>query len=190
MPSPTSLYWQYINEKCVALGDPRIPLTRHTGWQMPTTLSIYSGAEPDNYNFAIFDTRPHDFKFIRHQCWYRVDHSGRNKIQKGWISLYVAEERLQAILFNREILKLQPLAVWRYDKAKPIRIKRTELQREKFHPKNKPGVLTTEERLYQQGYYEKFITKYFDDEKFLKVVGAPRGVVQTPEQEVLEYDGL
>jgi hypothetical protein len=93
-------------------------------------------------------------------------------------------------LFNREILKIQPQAVWRYDRAKLIRSKRTELQREKFHPKSKVGFLTTEERLYQQGYYEKLKNKYFDDERFLKVVGQPRGLVLNPEPEVLDYDGF
>jgi len=48
--------------------------------------------------------------------------------------------------------------------------------------------LTTEERLYQQGYYEKFKNKYFDDEKFLQVVGKPRGFVLNPQLEVEDYD--
>jgi len=108
----------------------------------------------------------------------------------GWFSLYVAEERLQSILFNREILKIQPQAVWRYPRAKPIRPKRTQLQRERFHVKKEAGYLTTEERLYQQGYYEKFRTKYFDDEALFKVVGMPRGIVQNPEPEALDCDGF
>jgi hypothetical protein len=188
MPLHNHLYWQYIDNTCPTLADPRMPVTRHIAWQLPTTVTMYSGAEPDNYNFAIFDTRPHDLKFIQHQCWYKVDQLINRKRVQGWMGLYVAEERLQSILFNREILKIQPRAVWRYNKAKLIRTKRTELQREKLHYKKETGYLTTEERLYQQGYYEKFKNKYFDDEKFLRVVGKPRGFVLNPEPEALDYD--
>jgi hypothetical protein len=190
MPTHNSLYWQYIDNNCPPLPDPRITITRYISWQIPTDISLYTGVEPDNYNFCIFDVKPHDFKFIQHQCWYKIDQKIKRKHITGWFSLYIAEERLQTILFNREILKIQPWAVWRYPKARPIRTKRTELQREKFHIKKDTGLLTTEERLYQQGYYENFKNKYFDDEKFLKVVGTPRGCVQSPEPEVLDYDGF
>jgi len=188
MSTHNSLYWQYIKNTDISLPDPRIAVTRHIAWQFPTDLSLYTGAEPDNYNFGIFDDKPYDLKFIQNQCWYKVDQTIKRKRITGWFSLYVAQERLQAILFNREILKIQPQAVWRYPKSKPIRPKRTQLQREKYHHNSKGGVLTTEERLYQQGYYEKFKTKYFDDEKFLQVVGTPRGVVQNPIQDELDYD--
>jgi hypothetical protein len=188
MPLHNHLYWQYIDNTCPTLADPRMPVTRHIAWQLPTTLSLYSGAEPDNYNFAIFDTKPHDFKFIQHQCWYKVNQTIKRQPVQGWMGLYVAEERLQVILFNREILKIQPRAVWRYNKAKLIRTKRTELQREKLHVKKETGLLTTEERLYQMGYYEKLKNKYFDDEHLFKVVGTPRGTVQSPIPEELDYD--
>jgi len=190
MPKHNTQYWQYINDNCPPLPDPRIQVTRHIAWQMPTDLSLYTGVEPDNYNFGIFDSKPYDLKFIQNQCWYKIDQNIKRKRIHGWFSLYVAEERLQSILFNREILKIQPQAVWRYPRAKLIRTKRTELQRERFHVKKETGFLTTEERLYQQGYYEKFRTKYFDDEQFLKVVGRPRGCVQNPEPEVLDSDGF
>lgn len=188
--SVSNIHWQYISENCPNLPDPRIPVIRHMSWQMPTSLSLYAGAEPDNYNLGIFDTRPHDLMFIQHQCWYKIDQVFKRKRVVGWIGLYVAEERLQTILFNREILKLQPPAVWRFDRAKPLRTKRTELQREKFHYKRTDGFLTTEERLYQMGYYEKLKNKYFDDEALFKVVGTPRGIVQNPIQEELDYDGF
>jgi len=190
MPTHNSLYWQYINNDCPALPDPRIQVTRHMAWQIPTDLNLYGGVEPDNYNFGIFDSKPYDLKFIQHQCWYKIDQAFKRKRIIGWISLYVAEERLQSILFNREILKLQPQAVWRYDKAKLIRPKKTQLQRERFHYKRTDGFLSTEERLYQMGYYEKLKTKYFDDEALFKVVGQPRGLVQNPVQDELDYDGF
>tara|TARA_R110002126_G_scaffold66826_2_gene169693 strand:+ start:779 stop:1351 length:573 start_codon:yes stop_codon:yes gene_type:complete len=190
MSKNPSYYWQYIDSKLDSLTDPRLPITKHIQWTLPVGPSTYSGAEPDNYNLAIYDHKPHDFKFIEHQCFYLVDKTVNRKKFFGWMSLYVAEERLQTILFNREILKIQPQAIWRFDRAKLIRNKRTELQREKLHHKYLINNLTTEERLYQMGYYEKFKNKYFDDERFLRVVGQPRGCVQTPEPEVLDCDGL
>jgi len=192
MPKHNTLYWQYINNKCPHLTDPRIPVVRHMQWSLPVDLSLCTGVEPDNYNFAIFDTKPYDLKFIRYQCWYKVNQIVKRKPLQGWMSLYVAEERLQTILFNQEILKIQPEAVWRCDKARPIRPKRTELQREKFHPKSKDGNLTTEERLYQLGYYENLQRKYFDgDERFIKVVGQPRGLVLDSYPEDMDQnDGL
>jgi len=101
---------------------------------------------------------------------------------QGWISLYVAEERLQTILFNREIIRLQPQAFWKYPKAKLIRKKKTIFDRENSYSNR--SNLTTEERLYQMGYFEKLKNKYFDDERFLKVVGEPRGFVQDYQPEV------
>lgn len=192
MSKAISAYWQYIGKDCGLLPDPRISVVRHMGWQLPVNISLYSGAEPDNYNFAVFDHRPHDFKFIQHQCWYKIDHVFKRKKVLGWIGLYIAEERLQSILFNREILKIQPEAVWRYDKARLIRPKRTELQRERFHYKSKDGNLTTEERLYQLGYYENLQRKYFDgDERFIKVVGQPRGfVLDSYPEDMDQNDGL
>ena len=191
--SVSNIHWQYIKNDCTPLPDPRFAVVRHMAWQMPppTGLTLYAGAEPDNYNLGIFDTRPHDLMFIQHQCWYKIDQMFKRKRVVGWIGLYVAEERLQTILFNKEILKLQPPAVWRFDRAKPIRTKRTELQRERVYINRSNERLTTEERLYQQGYYEKFKNKYFDDEQFLKVVGTPRGIVLNPIPEELdEINGL
>ena len=100
--------------------------------------------------------------------------------------MYVAEERLQTILFNREIIKIQPQAFWKYPKAKLIREKKPLLVRENSYS-NRVN-LTTEERLYQMGYYEKLKNKYFDDEKLLKVVGEPRGFVLDYQPEVDDQD--
>jgi hypothetical protein len=184
-------YWQYIDTKLEKLTDPRLPITKHIEWTLPQGVSTYSGAEPDNYNLAIYADRPIDFVFIADQCFYRVDKTVNRRTYRGWISLYVAQERLQTILFNREILKIQPQAVWRYPHAKLIREKRTLVNREVTYTNRVSDNFTTEERLWQQGYYEKLRTKYFDDEAFFKVVGTPRGSVLSYQPEVdNEFDGL
>jgi len=184
MSTNPSYYWQYIDSKLEKLSDPRLPITKHIQWTLPTGPSTYSGAEPDNYNLAIYDHKPHDFKFIEHQCFYLVDKKVSRRTYNGWISLYIAEERLQTILFNREILKIQPQAVWRFPRAKLLREKRSLVNREVTYTNRVSNNFSTEERLYQMGYYEKLKNKYFDDEKFLKVVGTPRGSVLSYQPEV------
>jgi hypothetical protein len=191
MSKNPSYYWQYIDQTVEKLTDPRLPITKHIQWTLPTGPSTYSGAEPDNYNLAIYDHWPHDFKFMEHQCFYLVDKIVNRRKFLGWMSLYVAEERLQTILFNREILRIQPQAVWRYPRAKLLREKRTLINREVTHINRQGDNFSTEERLYQMGYYEKLKTKYFDDEALFKVVGTPRGSVLNYQPEVdNEFDGF
>lgn len=185
-----SRFWKYLDPHLKGLADPRLTITRHMEWTMPMGKdSSWNGVEPDNYNLAIYDTKPHDFVFMQHQCFYRLDKHIHYKKCNGWISLYVAEERLQTILFNREILKIQPLAFWKYQGARPIRKKRTLLDRENNYSNRSHDNFSTEERLWQTGYYENMRVKYFDgDEKFIKVVGTPRGAVLNYQPEVDRYD--
>jgi hypothetical protein len=183
MREPLSRNWQYIDTEVSGLVDPRLVVTKHLDWTMSSCRdTTWTGCEPDNYNFAIYDKKPHDLRFIQHQCFYYLNKTINTRKYKGWMSLYVAEEKLQAVLFNREILKLQPQAVWRYANAKPIRPRRPLLNRENNYSNR--ANFTTEERLFQQGYYEKFKSKYFDDDKLVKVVGTPRGAVLNYQPEV------
>lgn len=188
MRPPASQLWKYLDPELSGLADPRLIITKHLDWTATTSRdTTWTGAEPDNYNFAIYDHRPHDLIFIQHQCFYYMDKTLMGKTFKGWLSIYVAEERLQTVLFNREILKIQPQAFWRYAHAKPLRPKRPLLNRENNYS-NRTN-FTTEERLWQQGYYESFKSKYLDDEKLLKVVGTPRGCVLNYQPEVdNQYD--
>lgn len=171
--------WQFIDNSIDRLPDPRVSVASLIGW-LPFNRNNrqHPGAEPDNYNFAIFDSRPHDLKFIQNSVFYSSQHPSIT----GWFSLYVAEESLQAVLFNREILKIQPQAVWRYDKAQPVRPITPLLQ---LSASVNRQTMTPEERLWQQGYYENLQRKYFDgDERFIKVVGKPRGLALNYQPEV------
>lgn len=186
-------HWQMIDPLCVPLPDPRIMVSRQLGWSgaaySDKTHSEWTGVEPDNYNLAIFDTRPHDFKFIQNQCWYQVTdlHHYAQKFS-GWFSLYVAEERLQTILFNREIVRLQPRAVWRFNQAKLIRQRQPLLSRESVYTNRNEQNYTTEERLYQMGYFEEFANKYFAgrENDFSARIGQPRYAVLNPQQEAVD----
>jgi hypothetical protein len=177
--------WQFIDNSIDRLPDPRVSIAVLSAWApLKSNNRQSTGVEPDNYNFAVFDSRPHDLKFIENSTFYISEHLGLT----GWFSVYVAEEKLQAVLFNREMLKLQPRAVWRYSRAQPVRPMMPLLQREKTC--NNKHYITTEERLWQQGYYENLQRKYFDgDERFLKVVGKPRGHVldRQPQVDDLGY---
>lgn len=172
--------WQFIDNSINRLPDPRLSLAVLTAW---TPVKSHNrqrlGVEPDNYNFAVFDKEPHDLKFIENSAFYLSQTSGVS----GWFSVYVAEKRLQSVLFNREILKIQPQAVWRYGRAQPIRPVTPLLQMEKTG--NNTCSMTPEERLWQTGYYENLQRKYFDgDERFIKVIGKPRGFVLNYQPEV------
>lgn len=188
MPRINSTYWQYIDQNCPTIVDPRVQITRQMDWLKPDKETHWTGVEPDNYNYAIFDNQAHDIKFIENQCWYKIDTIFIRKKIQGWISVYIIDNKEDVFLFNREILRLQPRAVWRYDKAHSIRPKKTLLRRERQRGKGCESNLTTEERLYQMGYYEKLVTKYYDDEALFKVMGSPRGIVQIPIPEELDYD--
>ena len=165
--------WQFIDTSIDRLPDPRVSIAVLTAWAPLKSDNRQSmGVEPDNYNFAIYDDKPLDLKFIQNSVFYKSNHPGLT----GWFSLYVVEEKSQATLFNQAVLKIQPQAVWRYSRAKPVRPYKPLLQKDISGP-NK-NYMTAEERLWQQGYYEKFQHKYFDgDERFIKVVGKPRGFV-------------
>ena len=176
--------WQFIDSTVNRLPDPRVSIAVLSAWTpLKTDNRQNNGVEPDNYNFAVYDDKPHDLKFIENSVFYKSNHQGLT----GWFSLYVAEERSQATLFNQAMIKLQPKAVWRYSRAKPIRPVKTILPRERDQRIRTPG-LTAEERLWQQGYFTNLQHKYFDgDEKFIKVVGEPRGFVLDLQPEVDDH---
>lgn len=170
-------YWQYNND-CPFLFDPRINITHHIGWSNPGVKpSLWQGAEPDNYNFAIFDHSPHDLKFIEEQVWYKVDQVFLKQKIQGWMSVYYIPEQNQIHEFRQTMIKIQPWAIWSNLLTPKIRSKRTLLERENIYKPRSSTNFNTEERLWQMGYYENLKLKYHDDEKFLKVVGTPRGDV-------------
>jgi len=173
--------WQFIDPDLDRLPDPRVSLGLFLAW-IPSKNDHRqtNGIEPDNYNFCIFDHKPHDLKFIENSVFYRSEH----KEIPGWFSLYMINELACLSQFNLELLNIQPRAVWRYQNAHPVRPLKTLLPKQ-GNPKIRNPSLTVEERLWQQGYYEKLQSKYFDgDEKIINVIGEPRGFVLEVQPEV------
>jgi hypothetical protein len=186
MTTNAIIYWQFIDPAVTCLCDPRINITGHIDWTNPGVKpTAWSGPEPDNYNFAIFDQRPHDLEFVKDQVWYKIDQHFRRARIKGWMSVYYIAEQESIYEFRRSIIKLQPQAFWSNPRCHPLRAKRTMLERENVYKPRSNTNFSTEERLWQLGYYEKFKVKYQDDEtKLFKVVGTPRGAVLNYQQEV------
>ena len=149
--------WQYIDPHCPTLIDPRLAISKQMAWANPNNpVTPYNGIEPDNYNYAIFDLRPHDLDFVELQCWHKIDTTIRRKPVKGWFSVFYTDNK-QA--FNEAIIKIQPQAYWHHTKPHPIRNRKTLLQREVRL--NGPS-LTTEERLWQMGYFNFSKNKNLD----------------------------
>ena len=193
MGNHVSVYWQYISKEITELIDPRVHVTKHMDWVTPWAkngLTTWTGVEPDNYNLAICDYKPHDLKFIENSVFFRREKMQDKKQREYWISLYIGLERLQVILFNRAVIAQQPYAFWKHPNARLIREKRKLINRENYHVNSTASDnFSTEERLYQMGYYNKFKDKYFDEEKFFRIVGTPRASVLNYQPEVdNQYD--
>lgn len=193
MGDHASIHWQYIGKEITELRDPRVAVAKHMEWAAPWSksgLTTWTGVEPDNYNLAICDYKPHDLKFIENSVFFRREKMQDKKQQQYWISLYIGQERLQVILFNQAVIARQPYAFWKHPGARLVREKRKLINRENYHANSTAkDNFSTEERLYQMGYYDKFKDKYFDDEKFLRVVGTPRASVLNYQPEVdNQYD--
>lgn len=167
--------WHYVYNFCPTLPDPRLPVSQHMQWQNPNSdVTPWTGVEPDNYNYAIFDTKWHDLKFVEDQCFYEIDMTFRNKHIKGWISMYITEEHE---VFNQSVATMRPNAYWVNKKPKAIRTRKTMMEKE-LRANFPAGKITTEERLWQMGYFNVYKHKYLDDESYLKVVGVPRSIAQ------------
>jgi hypothetical protein len=175
-------YWKIFDLKIKQIIDPRTELTYHVGWTNPGSKpSLWSGPEPDNYNFAIFDHRPHELKFIKDQVWYKLNQIYRRTKLNGWMSLYYTDDPELHAEIKRSIIRIQPRAFWQHPKPIPMRRKRTMMERENVYKPRSSTNFTTEERLWQLGYYENFKVKYFgDSERFAGSVGTPRGAVLNP----------
>lgn len=147
----TNSAWYHRND-CPEPGiyylDPRLPIARHIEWTRSSGDTFYSSPEPDNYNYAILAPEPLDTKFIRNQVFYHDLH------RQGWISVYFVLN-LQQAQFT-QWLEQQPWRsywyCWRPPKLRPMK----PLLWNRLHALE----LTLTEKLYLDGYYEKFVAKY------------------------------
>jgi len=171
---------KWIVPRSAPRDDPRIAIARHIAWIKPITPDTeYSLPEPDHYNYCGLATRPIDCEFIADQVFYQDKKTGL-----WWSIYYVTEENNDAFLAWSESIEF--IQCWTPFRQTKMRTRRGMLW---ARHNISEGNQTDNERLYTMGYYEKLKSKYFDDdEKFIKVVGTPRGAVLNYQPEVDSYD--
>jgi hypothetical protein len=155
--SPRHVYWSYSYgfKQTKDFADPRVAVARQIAWAKTTSdVTDYSTPEPDNYNRAIFMSKPWECPLIEDQVVYY------DSTRQGWITvMHVPEE--QSVEVDQWIYTQPTLAVWRH--LKPPRVKQ---QRKYLYTRDNKSAstLTDNERLYTMGYYDNLKTKYFSDD--------------------------
>ena len=163
--------WIVNEDRRVRLIDPRLAITRQTGWSRiykDLLPIVWTGqVEPDNYNLAIYHDRPHDIPEIKEQVFYL------DTIRQGWLSVYYVNEQSVIDHFQQYAAEHRPWAIW-HNNSPQVRPRRNLVMREMTRRDNID--LTGEEMLYHQGHYEKMKSKYqyCGSEQFAQAVGIPR----------------
>jgi len=162
--------------------DPRLAIARQMAWKKyaQAEYTEYPVPEPDNYNRAVFSTKPIDCLLVEDQVIY-YDAS-----REGWITvLYVPDDKTELV---DAWIKQFPI-YWHH--LKPPKIKR---QKPLLwtRPKISDDAMTTNEKLYAEGYYENFKIKYFsDDTEYVdSLLGVARVILKNPVPEELDYTDL
>lgn len=163
--------WTIKENRRVRLIDPRLAITRQTGWHKlsdGTMPIIWTGTvEPDNYNCAIYHNKPYDIAEIQEQVFYY------DNTRPGWFSVYYIDTDARVDAFEQYVKLHHPWASWR-NTSRDVGARRSVLHHEMTRRCNID--LTGEEILYHQGYYEKMKNKYeyCRSEQFAQAVGIPR----------------
>ncbi len=156
--------------------DPRLPIVKHTAW----VQDIHQGKtfnktpEPDNYNFAIFAAGPHEIPDIVYQCWYR------DRMRGGWFSLCVLRSPEETHIAHTWLQNNPWYAYWVYTSAPAIRQSMSMIAQQTYK-KNTKLEPTTDERLYQLGFYEGLLAKGLDEINLQRMVGTPRELNYEPD---------
>lgn len=154
LPNPNNhiVKWIYSSNYTgpQTLIDPRIPVARHLAWTKSSTpYTEYSIPEPENYNRAIFTTKPIELTWIRDQVIYK------DAYRNGWITLCFLPES-QVKKFDDWVL-LMDMTYWRHIKPGNIKIHKPMLQRGAS-----VNDMSLDERLLTMGHYKNLVVKYFD----------------------------
>ena len=172
--------WKYFRP-AEYLPDPRAIISKHIDWTANWIYqpSSWVGMEPDDYTHGICHTKPVELPFVKDQCFFYLQKFDM------WFSMYYLEEDEHINLLNRELIKLQPLALWNTPKRKNFdkKPKKTLIEREFTRPNSKTG--SAAERLFHSGYYTKLKDKYFtgNEEYLFTRVGTARAVADELEFE-------
>lgn len=134
--------------------DVRVPIARHINWTQNTnpgtTIREWRVPEPDNYNYAIRTAKPVYCKFIKDAVFYK-----ELATNKWWNVFYVPQEQIKE--FDAWARAQDMDYLWYH--TKPAKIKPYK----KMLYNTKKGDISTEERLFQMGYYATLRDKYFTD---------------------------
>jgi len=182
--------WKYFRPADQYLPDPRAVISKHIDWTLtfverPTSCP---GIEPHDYTLGICHDKPVDIDYIKDQCFFF------DKKTQMWISMYYFTDNNTALKFNRELIKIQPLALWTNPKRSRIpRKKKTLIELDGFKSR-KVKTAVASERLAQMGYYSILKDKYFHgNEEYVDArVGIARAVSDELEDEIEEdfYDSI
>lgn len=133
--------------------DVRAPIARHIGWIKNSNANIprdWTCPEPDNYNYAIRTTKPIYCEFINDAVFYRDLETNR-----WWNVFFVPKDKIEKF----DIWARQQDIDFLWYHTKPPKVKPVK----KLLGNRKGAELSTEERLFQMGYYAKFKNKYLTD---------------------------
>jgi hypothetical protein len=133
------------------LVDPRIAVARHIEWYRPSTNTTnYTIPEPENYNRAVFSSKPIEFTWAKYQVIYK-DQSRNGWITACWLT---AEECAKFDLWAAD----NDMTYWRHLRWGQPRKPKPMLERG-----STKAEISLDERLLTMGYYKNFVVKYFND---------------------------
>lgn len=179
--------WTRDNGDVVSLGDPRLAVVRHVGWVMPRITNYpdstwHSGIEPDNFTDAILYKKPCFIEGIKNQIWFK------DKLHSGWTSLYYIADNEREI-YSNWLKENEYWAVWQgTDIPKPrTKISSISLQTNDVNRKyNRSRIY--EERLFDQGYFERLMSRGVTKEYISVKIGVARNLSTTEIEVNLEEE--
>ncbi len=159
-------------EPATVLIDPRLPIVKHMGWISSTHegKTFNKTPEPDNYNFAVFATGPHEIEGIDLQCWYR------DRLRGGWFSLSILQTPEETHLAHTWLQTNDWLAYWLYSYAAKIRQPMSLIDRQTYRKNSKPEPCL-DELLFHQGFYQGLVVKGMDEMRLQRLAGMPRDYI-------------
>lgn len=174
------MFWTVASDCPVKnLIDPRIAIASQIKWQKYTTADTdFVTPEPDNFNWATFSSKPLECPDVQNQVIYRDSFRG------AWVSVfYVRPEEQPA--FDSWLKNQTIWAYWQHTSPPPIRPQRLLLRTRR---RDNYKELTTNERLYTMGYYERLKTVLKYDCDITKIVESRLGEARASLKHLTLYE--
>lgn len=175
---------QDIIQDSIQNTDPRLAIARHIEWAKSySNDTIFSLPEPDNYNYAVIAKQALDTGFIQNQVFYR------ERYGRFWVSVYLVPTE-QDPAWTAWLQRQDYIRYWYCNNAQPLRIPRPLLW-----SRQDAIELSLTEKLYIDGYYERFIAKYhcdglaeFVNNRLGKARANLKQLISDQDEQELEYD--